>query len=56
MIYRQLNQDNSPSSNIDDNYIRAKAHSQIYRYSYPISDDISKNILALYLPSGNNYV
>ena len=54
MIYRQLNQDNSPSSNIDDNYIRAKAHSQIYRYSYPISENLSENILAMYLPSGKS--
>ena len=54
MIYHQLNEDGTVSKNEYDNFIRGKAHSQVYRYSYPVSDDLSKNILCLYLPSGKS--
>lgn len=54
MIYKQQNTDGTPSSNEYDNFLRAKSNSQIYRYSYPISDNDSENLLALYLPSGKS--
>jgi len=54
MIHHITNTDGTKSSNEYDNFIRAKAHSQIYRYSYPISTNLAENILAMYLPSGKS--
>ncbi|MDD4108861.1 MAG: hypothetical protein PHH93_09090, partial [Prolixibacteraceae bacterium] len=53
-IFHTLNSDGTQSSNLDDNYLKGKANSQIYRYSYPIHTDLSKNVLSLYLPSGTS--
>lgn len=54
MIYHQQNTDSTNSVNEYDNFIRAKSNSQVYRHSYPVSDNLSENLLALYLPSGKS--